>query len=266
MTGKLYLVDALVDRLEDITMRAERVLADARLIVTQDPERARELCQRYGLHTPLLAFQESRPRAGLEEILDALGDGDVAWVSAGAMAWTGTIHLLFRALCEQSVELVPIPGPGSTLTALVMSGLPAVRFTFLGVLPSSPAKRRDLLEAVSRTSHTLVCEISNDQLPSTLTDIRALLGDRRIAICQGSDIWRGRSNKVPVIFRKGACTLVIQGAHQEPIWPESKVREQILALLATGHSPSAVARSVALRSGWPKRKVYQIVIDTDPPP
>jgi 16S rRNA C1402 (ribose-2'-O) methylase RsmI len=139
-----------------------------------------------------------------------------------------------------------------------MSGLPADRFTFLGALET--VSRRERLRAMARVRHTLICQIASADLVAALSDIRAQLGQRRIALWQGSDIWRGTWSEVPPRPREGICTLVIEGSKEKPIWSENQVRQAARAMRMAGHSPSDTARDIASRSGWARRAVYRLVI------
>ena len=255
--GRLYVVDALAGHWEDVTLRAIRILREVSLIVTEDPERAGKLLRKCDVHIPLRDLDlANEPGA----ILDALREGDVAWlwteVTELAESTWGAREAPLQALLERGVGVVPVPGPTAPITGLLASGLPASRFTFLGLLPGCQHARRSLLKAVAREPLTLVCDVWTCHLSDALQDVQQVLGDRRVAIRLDRHTWRGKASEAPASSGRGRCTLVVQGAEQSLAWTEQRVREQVREMLAMGKSPRDVARDVALRSGWPKRKIY----------
>lgn len=256
--GKLYIVNLSAGCREDVTFRAMRVLKEASCIVTQDTALAQELTARWDIRTPLLGVGGSGPGAGLSVVLAALDEGDVAWLLPNVDDLPEPVWRSFRALAEQGVDLLSVPGPSAVVSALATSGLPSDRFTFLGLLSSSRDARRSTLGRFAHERLTLVCTVRGEHLTDALDDVRAVLGDRQIAICRDRDTWRGRASQAPGQMGAGAWTLVIKGAEQDPKWPEERVRDRVREMLAAGMSARDVAREVASRAGWPKREVYRM--------
>jgi 16S rRNA (cytidine1402-2'-O)-methyltransferase len=254
--GKVCIVGPLSGHWQDVPLRALCILQRASLVVAKDGAFARALLEPHGVHAPLCELEGYSPQA----ILEALQDGDVAWLLARVTELSGPAGRLFRALLERGVELVSVPGACAAIAGLVMSGLPADRFTFLGLLPESSKERHALLQCIAHERLTIVCEVTACCLSDALGDVLDLLGDRRIALCADQNVWRGRAKQAQTPSGAGQLTLVIEGAEAERTWSEERVRDVVNEMLTAGQSPRDVAREVAQRSGWPKREVYRMAL------
>ena len=267
--GILYLVGTPIGNLEDITLRALRVLKEVTLIAAEDTRRARILVQRYEIKTPVTSYFEGNKLTKLERVLAALNTGDVALISeAGMPGLSDPGYELIRAAIERGHPVVPVPGPSAPVTALVVSGLPSDSFLYLGFLPRRRSKRRRLLTQVAQERRTLIAFETPHRLRKSLADIEAVLGDRLLAICREltklhEDVWRGTVSEAQAHFDKveprGEFTLVIGGAPEErEHWDESHVRTEMDELLAQGVSRPAAARRIAAASGWNRAEVYAL--------
>src|SRR5262245_58706775 len=143
----LYLVATPIGNLEDITLRAIRVLREVRLIAAEDTRHTRKLLAHFQIATPTISYHEHSGPAGIERVLAALAEGDVALVSdAGTPALSDPGQGLVRAALAAGYPVILIPGPAAAIAALVASGLPTDAFTFLGFLPRRAADRRAALD------------------------------------------------------------------------------------------------------------------------
>jgi 16S rRNA (cytidine1402-2'-O)-methyltransferase len=210
-----------------------------------------------GSEARLLASDDEGARA---QILEALAAGEVAWLVRELNDLAGAAQELVRALLHRGVEWVSVPGGSESMGGLVASGLPADRFTALGPLPASPAKRAALWRRYVHERLTLVCEVWAEDLDEVLAEAAARLGARRAAICQGEDVWRGPVGEADTSGWVGRVTLVIEGADAEPEWTQERVLEEVRAMLAAGASARDTAREVARRSGRPRRQVYELAL------
>jgi 16S rRNA (cytidine1402-2'-O)-methyltransferase len=266
--GTLYLVGTPLGNLEDITLRALRVLGEVRLIAAEDTRRAVILLRHYDITTPLVSYFEGNERARLDELLRALEDGDLALVSeAGMPGLSDPGYRLVRAAIAEGHRVVPIPGPSAPIAALVSSGLPADRFLYLGFLPRRGAPRRALLQGVKQAPYTLVAFETPHRLRAALADLEAVLGDRPIALCREltkryEEVWRGTLSQAGSHYAnerpRGEFTLVIGGAGQDDAWDEERVRNAVREHLAAGVPLPTAAREIALLSGWERRRVYEM--------
>ena len=268
--GTLYVVGTSIGNLEDITLRALRVLREVKLIAAEDTRRTRKLLARYDIHTPLTSYFEHNKLAKLDTILAALREHDVALVSeAGMPGLSDPGYELIRAAIEAGVPVVAVPGPSAPITALVVSGLPTDSFVYLGFLPRRANERRQLLQSVAGERRTLVAFEAPHRLLKALEDIAEILGDRPLAIaCELTkmyeEVWRGTAWGAIAWFTahppRGEFTLVIGGAAEPEKWDEEQVRAEIERLLARGTSRREAIKLVTEASGWSRREVYRLAL------
>ena len=269
----LYLVATPIGNLEDITLRALRVLREVPLIAAEDTRRTRQLLNHYDIPTRLTSYHQHNQRRATARLLRALSEGDVALVSdAGTPLINDPGAALVQAALAAGHHVVPVPGASAPLAALVASGLPAEAFLYLGYLPRKPTERRALLQQVAALPYTLIFLETPHRLQAALDDLAAALGpERPIAVAREltkahEEILRGTVAEARAHFAahppRGEFTLVIGGAQpQAPQrWPEAKLEAAIAAGLQAGESPSALARRLAAASGWPRRAVYQKIV------
>src|SRR5262249_49873609 len=153
----LYLVATPIGNLEDITLRALRVLREAAVIAAEDTRHTRKLLNHFDITTPTISYHEHSGPAGIQTVLERLAQGDVALVSdAGTPVISDPGQDLVLATLQSGHAVVPIPGPSAVITAIIASGLPADQFTYLGFLPRRAAERRAMLEQVRGDQRTLV--------------------------------------------------------------------------------------------------------------
>lgn len=281
----LYLVATPIGNLEDITLRALRVLREARLIAAEDTRHTRRLLDHFQITTPCISYHEHNKLARLDEILAALGQGDVAIVSdAGTPGISDPGFELVAACIAAGFTVTPVPGPSAPVAALVASGLPTERFAYLGFLPRRGAERRALLAEMAELTLTLVCFEAPHRLLDALTDMLAALGDRRIVAANDltkryEELRRGSVAELVSHFSaqrpRGEYTLVIEGrapggerkrdrnrlhAPLELNEPpsEAEIARRLRLLRAQGHNGSTSARAVARELGVQKSVVYQV--------
>ena len=261
----LYVVATPIGNLEDITLRALRVLGEVGLIAAEDTRTTRKLLNRYGIRTPLVSFHEHNKVARLPTILEALKVKDVALVSeAGVPAISDPGHDLVRRAVEAGVSVVPAPGPSALVTAVSISGMTAQSFVFLGFIPRRKKDRLRLLESMSAESRTLVVFEAPHRLRQTLEDMLSTWGDRSIAICREltkvyEEVYRGTISSALARFSepRGEFTLVIEGGKETKAKPdESWVRDELARLKGEGLRARDAVAAVAGASGLPRRVVY----------
>ncbi len=267
--GTLYLVGTPIGNLEDITLRALRILKEVTLIAAEDTRRARILARRYEIETPITSYFEGNKLAKLETVLGALDTGDVALISeAGMPGLSDPGYELIRAAIERGHPIVPVPGPSAPVTALVVSGLPSDSFLYLGFLPRRRSERCRLLAKVAQEWRTLIVFEAPHRLRASLADIQAVLGDRPLAVCREltklhEEVWRGIVSEARTHFDevepRGEFTLVIGGVPEErERWDEGQVRTALDEMLVQGMPRPAAARRVAAASGWNRAEVYTL--------
>lgn len=265
----LYVVGTPIGNLEDITLRALRVLKAVHLIAAEDTRKAGVLLQHYEIATPVTSYFEANERQKLEEILVALETGDVALISeAGMPGISDPGFPLIRAAIERGVPVVPIPGPSAQTAALVVSGLPTDQFYFVGFLPRKHPEAT--LERLKAVAATLIFYEAPHRVAQTLAAMHRVLGNRQVAVCREltklyEEVWRGDlASALEWIASnppRGEFALVVAGASEESaIWPEARVRQALADRMSEGLSRSQAAREVAAMSGWRRRDVYGLSV------
>ncbi len=267
--GTLYLVATPLGNLEDITLRALRILKQVNLVATEDTRTTGRLLKHFEISCPLVSYYEHNKLARLERIMAALTQGDVALVSeAGTPLLSDPGYELVQAAIARGFEVVSIPGPSAITAALPASGLPTDSFLFLGFLPRKAGERRRLLASVSAQPVTLIFFESPHRLRAALADMVEVLGPARLAaICREmtklhEEIWRGTLTEALAEWQqrepRGEFTLIVAGAATAPAWDQARVETALAELLQAGISPKMAARQVTTQSGWPKREVYAL--------
>ncbi len=266
--GTLYLVSTPIGNLEDVTLRALRVLRDVSLIAAEDTRTTRKLLAHYDIHTSLTSYNEHNRKAKTPRLLAALQDGDVALVSeAGTPAISDPGQDLVAAAWEAGARVVPIPGPSVLTAALAVSGLPARRFLFLGFLPRAAGPLRRLLRSVSEAGETLVAFEAPHRLPRTLAMLRDELGDRPAAVCREltkvhEEIFRGRLSEAAEHFSepRGEFTLVVEGGDKRPAaaGTPADLSAEIRRLRAAGIPAREALPTLSARFGLSRRQLYRL--------
>ncbi len=268
--GTLYIVPTPIGNLEDITLRALRVLREASLIAAEDTRTTRVLLQRYDIPTPLTSYHEHNKRMKLDTIFDALARGDVALVSdAGTPGISDPGYELIEEAIRRGVRVEPLPGANAAITALVASGLPTEGFVFLGFLPKKDKARREALASVAGEPRTLILYESPNRLTDTLETVLAVLGDRAVCVAREltkiyEEFQRGRASDVLAHYTehppRGEIVLLIGGAKPEEteVWDEARVLAALRERLNAGEPLSSAAKATAASAGWDRKTVYAL--------
>lgn len=271
----LYLVSTPIGNLEDITLRALRVLKEAALVAAEDTRHSGRLLQHFGIDKPLVSLHEHNETGRIPDLLAALDRGEaIALVSdAGTPTLSDPGYRLVRAAIEAGHTITPIPGPSALLAALAPSGLPSDRFLFLGFPPRKAAARAELLRNVAAEPGVLVFYESPQRLPGLLTDIAGILGlARQVVIAREitkrfETFWRGTAADAVAAFTDpplGEIVVIVSGAPAEANPAASADVEAALdALLSGGMAPPDAAHLLAALTGLPRRDVYRLAISRE---
>jgi len=274
--GTLFVVATPLGNLEDLTLRAIRVLRTVGLVACEDTRRTRRLLSSQGITTPATSYFEHNERWKGARILEALRAGrDVALVSdAGTPGISDPGYRLVRDARAEGLPVVPVPGPSAVVAALSVSGLPTDRFLFVGFLPPRPEARRRELESLRDGRETLVFYESPVRVVGCLADLAAVLGDREAFLCREAtklheEYVRGRLSELRALLAerarvKGEIVLVVSGAAEGREAGEGTVpREELAALferlVAEGLTRRAAVKEAARRAGLPAREVYAMM-------
>jgi 16S rRNA (cytidine1402-2'-O)-methyltransferase len=220
--GILYVVSTPIGNLEDITLRALRILKEVDLICAEDTRKTRILLNHYNIQTPLTSYFEHNEKRKTPGIIEALKSGkNLAIVSeAGTPAISDPGYRLITQALQQDISVVPVPGLSAAITALSISGLAVHRFVFEGFLPVKTGKRKNFLKKLTEEERTLIFYESPHRILATLRDLIEIMGDRKAVLCR--ELTKIHEEKIygklSLIFKtlekrpiKGEITLLVEG-------------------------------------------------------
>jgi len=269
MVGLLYLIATPIGNLEDITLRALRVLREADLIACEDTRQTGKLLAHFGVDKPMVSYHEHNEAARTQELVAKLeGGANIALVSdAGTPLVSDPGYRLVTAAIAAGIRVVPIPGASAVLSALVTAGLPTDAFRFGGFLPVKTGQRRKVLERLRAEDSTLIFYEAPHRILDTLSDVSAVYGKRPVVVAREltkihEEFLRGTAEEVreqlaarPSV--KGEITLLIgKGA---PEVEDTPVEEAVRELEQKGVPRMDAIKQVARERGLSKREVYKQV-------
>jgi 16S rRNA (cytidine1402-2'-O)-methyltransferase len=233
--GTLYVIATPIGNLEDVTLRAVRMLGEVDALACEDTRRTRVLLERHDVPRPktVFSYHEHNEQAAARRVVELLDGGATVGLVTNA-GYPGVSDPGYRAISsaiEAGHDIVALPGAGAVETALAASGLPAVSFTFKGFPPKKPGKRKKWLEMDSGAPHTLVFYESPQRTAVLLADALEVYGDRRSAVCveltkKFERVTRGWLADLAKEFAdakiKGEVTVVIAGANEKFIRPPTE--------------------------------------------
>lgn len=275
--GTLYVVATPLGNLEDITMRALRVLREVNLIAAEDTRHSRKLLMHYGISTPLTSYHDWSERQKAPRLVEELKRGkSIALISdAGTPGIADPGYHLVQAAIAAGLRIEAVPGASAVAAALSVAGLPTDRFAFEGFVPARQSARRKFFTALAHEPRTVVVYEAARRLPACLRDLHDVLGPRQIVVAREltkmfEEILRGTagdllaqlSQRLGERTLQGEVTLLIAGgeAAAAPV-PAEDLATAIARLRGEGMSLKDVARVLARERGVSRREVYQAGID-----
>lgn len=265
--GTLHVVATPIGNLEDVTLRALRVIGEADLLFAEDTRRTRKLLERHGIDARPLSLHAHNEQSRVDRALEALaGDGRVALVSdAGTPLVSDPGERLVAAVIAAGHRVEAVPGASAILAALAVAGLSTEPFTFLGFLPRRAGARKQVLEAYRNRAETLILFESPKRIEKTLAELAEALGDRRACVAREltkmhEEARRGRLSELVDHYAGGVLgeiTVVVEGATEVPAaLEESEVDAEIRARIRAGERPKDIAAALAAPTGLAKRDLY----------
>ena len=274
--GCLYLVATPIGNLEDMTYRGVRILNEVDLIAAEDTRNTRKLLSHYDIHTSLISYHEHNKFTKGPQLIEKLNEGmNIAVVSDAGLpgvADPGT-HIAQLAIAE-GIRVVPIPGANAALSALICSGLDTVKFTFIGFLPKTSKKRRELLLEIKNRMETLIFYETPYHLKDMLKELIDVLGeDRQAATCREltkkfEEFKRGTLGQLRDYFAenepRGEFVVVVSGCKEDFVEKEQEVVltpvEYVKKLVDEGNTKKEAMKIVAKKLNMSRRDVYQAVL------
>lgn len=277
--GILYIVATPIGNLEDITLRAIRLLKDVQLIAAEDTRHTRILLDAYHITTPVVSLHEHNEKEQSQMILAKLKSGmNVAYVSdAGTPCISDPGYHLVELARENQVQVTPVPGPSAVIASLSVSGFPADRFLFCGFPPSKENQRRKFLESIQHDQNTILFYESPARILSTLQDVLDVLGDRQIVLAREmtkmfEDIRRGNVSEIlsqlSTVRPKGEFVLIIQGRVSTAVdLSDDEIQDRLARIWQTRDvSLRDAVYDVVRETGVSKKRVYNIAVKMRPDP
>jgi len=261
-SGTLYIVATPIGNLEDITLRALRILKEVDLIAAEDTRHTRKLLTHYGIPTPLTSYYDQVEAEKAPALIAQLQAGkNIALVSdAGTPCVADPGFRLLTEAIEAGLSVVPIPGPSMVTALLSVGGVPTSCFAFEGFLPAKRAQRRKALQHLKQEDRTLVFFESPHRIE--------ICGDRQIVIGREltkmfEEVLRGKVSELRAVLGareiKGELAILVAGQAETPPSAEARpLAEEMQELYAQGFSLKDVARIVSETRGIPKREVYAL--------
>ncbi len=271
--GALYVVATPIGNIEDITLRALRVLSGVDMVAAEDTRHTGRMLSQYQISSPLVSYHDHNETERAPQFIQKLLDGvSIALVSdAGTPSVSDPGYRLICAAIQAGVKVIPIPGVSAAIAALSVSGLPTDAFVFLGFPPKKQVRRMALLKDIENEPRTLIFYESPKRVLSFLNDALAALGDRSGVVCREmtkryEEFIRGPISEMLADLSarreiKGECTLVFFGKNKDnPLSAESLESSVSAFLMCPAESPGELARKVALKFGISRKTAYQMIL------
>ena len=270
--GVLFLIGTPIGNLEDISLRAIRVLGEVDVIAAEDTRRAKILLGRYDIKTPVISYHEQGGRGRTAALLERLRGADVALITeAGMPSISDPGYGIVAAAIEAGLPVDVLPGASAVSAALAVSGLPSHQFTFVGFPPRKAGERKRFLQSLSGEPRTLVLFEAPHRVRATLREAVGVFGPRRIAVCREltklhQEVFRGTIDEAAAHFAepRGEFTLVIEGAEEgagagdDAVEAAGRLLTSLARAGATGKD--SVAQAVEA-FGVPRRAAYRLWVE-----
>ncbi len=273
-TGTLYVVSTPIGNLEDITLRALKILKKVDLIAAENTRHTRDLCTHYGIKRRLVSYHQHNSRSRAPELIEKLKKGsDIALVSnAGTPVVSDPGSFLINSALGEGLRVSPVPGPSAAIAAISVSGLTADRFLFLGFLSSKASKRKKEIKALLYEPVTMVFYEAPHRIKAMLKDLNEILGDRYAVILREmtkvyEEVIRGPLNLILKDFGdhmiKGEFTVIVAGKQKSrnEDFPADRTSHMIKGLIRNNMGVKEAAKHLSEKFGLNYRAVYREGLD-----
>jgi 16S rRNA (cytidine1402-2'-O)-methyltransferase len=271
--GILYIIATPIGNLEDITLRAIRILKEVDFIAAEDTRHTRKLLNAYGISTVMISLHEHNETEKSLLIIDKIKSGKrAAYVTdAGTPCISDPGHRLVKLAQAGNLRIIPVPGPSAVTTALSVSGFPSDNFIFYGFLPAKENKRRQMLEELKDEEKTVVFYESPRRYQASLRDMFDIFGDREIVVAREltkvfEEIKHGKISELlesSIKTRtKGEFTIILQGKEKKAASvTDIEIKNSLLNLWKNKKiSLRDAVNEIAEQNSWPRKKVYDLAV------
>ncbi|HEY8363906.1 MAG TPA: 16S rRNA (cytidine(1402)-2'-O)-methyltransferase [Tissierellaceae bacterium] len=271
--GTLYICPTPIGNLEDITLRVLKVLKEVDLIAAEDTRHTIKLLNHYGIKKPLTSYHEHNIKEKGIELTEKLNQGiNIALVSdAGMPGISDPGADLIKKAIDEGIDVVPLPGPTASITALIISGLPTDKFIFYGFLSSKRNERIKELEEIRKYKMTTIIYEAPHRLLDLLEDMDKVLGNRRISISREltkkyEETFRGTPMEALEKFKssgvKGEFVIVVEGNKEEENL-DIDIEEILREYISRGYTKKEAVKIISQKYNLPKNDVYKISLKLD---
>ena len=267
--GKLYIVATPIGNLEDITLRAIRILKSVDLIAAEDTRHTLKLLNHLEISKPLISNHRHNEDLKTSLLVQKLLEGqDIALVSdAGTPGICDPGEAVIKQCIEKQVDVIPVPGACAMVNALIASGIDTKEFTFLGFLPLNKKLRKERLHKVETSRETIILYEAPHKLMSTLRDLKEILADRQIVLAREltkihEEFIRGTITQIMEKAEnlKGEIVLIIEGNKKidiKPNFEKMTLEEHYQMYEKQGLEKKDIIKRIAKDRGLSKNEVYQ---------
>lgn len=270
--GELYVVATPIGNLDDITLRAIKILKEVDVIIAEDTRHTLKLLNHLNISKPLISYHRHNEEQRKEMIIDKLKNGEnIAIVSdAGTPGICDPGEVLIHECIKENIKIVPIPGACAMINALIASGISTKEFTFLGFLPLNKKLRKEKLEYIKNETKTVIIYEAPHKLKSTLEDLKEILEKRKVVIAREltkihEEFIRGTIDEIleKADSLKGEIVLIIEGnkesSHHDNKnkFIEMPLDEHYEYYEKQGFSKKEIIKKIAKDRGLAKNEVYQ---------
>jgi len=268
--GTLFVVSTPIGNLEDVTLRALRVLKYVDIIAAENVTHTKGLCKHYGIKTKLISCHQHNQKVKVPELIKRLkaGDNMAIVTDAGTPGISDPGRYLINIAAKEDITVTPIPGPSAVISALSVSGMPTEEFVFLGFLSNKPGKRKKELLRLASESRTMVFFEAPHRIKAMLTDLKEILGNRHMVILREmtkifEEVKRGPVSEILKYLipdkLRGEFTLVVAGSETKEAYTLSEeVTDRIKELIAEKkNSIKDIAGLLSSQEGPTYRQIYK---------
>ena len=279
VTGILYICGTPIGNLEDITLRALKILKEVNLIAAEDTRHTLKLLNHYQINTKVTSYYEYNKFKKAPYLVEILKNGqDIALVSdAGMPGISDPGYVLIDLALKNNIKIIPVPGVSALITALVVSGLPTDKFVFEGFLPRKIKERKRYFKSIENEERTIIFYETPHRLKKALKDMLEILGDRKVVIAREltkmyEEIIRGELSQVLSEIDskeiKGEITLIVQGGIKKKesdiidfLKDECIMQEYLKKLKNQGYSNREIIKIAQEKLNIPKNLIYKKILE-----
>ena len=271
MNGKLYIVATPIGNLEDITLRALRILKEVDIIAAEDTRQTLKLLNHYEISKHLISYHRHNEETKSNYLIEKLKEGqNIGLVSdAGTPGISDPGEEVIKKAIEEGIEVIPIPGACAMVNALIASGIDTKEFCFLGFLPLNKKLRREKLEEIKNATKTLILYEAPHKMKNTLKDLKKYIGNRKIVLARELTKIHEEFIRKPIdeLLQeidniKGEMILIIEAGEtrQAELQEELTIEEQYAEYEKQGMTKNEIIKKIAKDRKTNKNEIYQMFI------